>query len=138
MDRGILRRFSTYLGEGFQIRNDLDDWEEDRQNKRKRGLDALAGRLTLLYAFASESEFGPRLAALRAEMNREPQEELIEQVYRIYLQSGALAKVEQLYEKLRVRALDAATIFPSADLQELMRFLVRIILQPSAASDPTR
>ncbi len=138
IDRDVLRRFSTYLGEAFQIRNDLDDWEEDRQNKRKRGLDALAGRLTLLCAFASESEFGPRLARLSEEMERRPPEELIEQVYSIYQQSGALAKVELLYEKLRGRALETAAAFPSADIRELMGFLVRIILQQSAASNPTQ
>ena len=42
VEAGTLRRFSTFVGEGFQIRNDLDDWNEDGRNKRKRGLDAHA------------------------------------------------------------------------------------------------
>ena len=58
MDLGALRRFSTFLGEGFQIRNDLDDWHADDNNKRSRGLDAQAGRPTILRAFAAENGYG--------------------------------------------------------------------------------
>ena len=66
MDLGALRRFSTFLGEGFQIRNDLDDWHSDDHNKRRRGQDAHAGRATILRAFVAESTYAPALATLDA------------------------------------------------------------------------
>jgi geranylgeranyl pyrophosphate synthase len=132
VDPDVLRRFATYLGEGFQIRNDLDDWQEDKHNKRHRGLDVRAGRLTLLHVFAAESGHAPRLAQLTENIEHSPTDELIDQVYDLYCESGAFAKVEQLYERLRHRALAAAAEFPTADLQELMQFLVRMILQESA------
>jgi geranylgeranyl pyrophosphate synthase len=134
VDPDVLRRFATFVGEGFQIRNDLDDWQEDKHNKRHRGLDVRAGRLTLLHVFAAESGHAPRLAQLTELMENSPSDELIDQVYHVYCESGALAKVEQLYATLRGRALAAAADFPTPDLQELMQFLVRMILQESTGT----
>ena len=128
LEPGALRRFSTFLGEGFQIRNDLDDWQEDDGNKRRRGLDAQAGRPTILRALAAQSQHAAALAELAGGNGHVPREELVARVWDLYCRSGALAKAEQLLQKLRSRALEAAGDFPSADLRELMRFLVRMVL----------
>ena len=128
MDLGTLRRFSTLLGEGFQIRNDLDDWHEDDNNKRRRGQDAQAGRPTILRAFVAESTYAQALSELVSRNGELPREHLVDRVRDLYSQSGAFSKAEQLLGKLRSRALDTASDFPSADLQELMRFLVRVVL----------
>ena len=149
LEAGVLRRFSTFLGEGFQIRNDLDDWQEDDRNKRRRGLDALAGRPTILRALVAQSSYAQALAELagghdRAHGNGQgngngnghvPREDLVDRVWDLYCRSGAVVKAEQLLRKLRQRALDAAGDFPSADLAELMRFLVRIVLPDAAESE---
>ena len=132
LEAGALRRFSTFLGEGFQIRNDLDDWQEDDRNKRRRGLDAQAGRPTILRALVAQSAYAEALAELAGGNGHVPREDLVDRVWDLYCRSGALAKAEQLLRKLRERALDAAADFPSADLRELMRFLVRIVLPDSA------
>ena len=58
-----------------------------------------------------------------------------ERIRDLYTQSGAFAKAEQLLAKLRARALDAAGDFPTADLQELMRFLVRMVLPESTGRE---
>jgi geranylgeranyl pyrophosphate synthase len=131
LEAGSLRRFSTFLGEGFQIRNDLDDWQEDDRNKRRRGLDALAGRPTILRAFVAESTHAEALAELAGGNGHVPGEELLDRVWDLYCRSGAVAKAEQLLRKLRGRALDASGDFPSADLRELMRFLVGVVLPDS-------
>ena len=128
MDPGTLRRFSTFVGEGFQIRNDLDDWREGDHNKRRRGLDALAGRPTILRAFAMETAWSQSLVELAPRNGDRPPADLVEQVRDLYCRCGAFARAERLLGKLRVRALETAGGFPSADLQELMRFLVRMIL----------
>ena len=133
LDRAALRRFSTFLGEGFQIRNDLDDWREDGRNKRKRGLDVLAGRPTILRVFAAEH--GQALLRWSNGDEQVSPENVVEQVRNLYNESGAFAKAEQLLNKLRSRAIDAAGDFPSTDLQELMRFLVRVVLPQSAESE---
>ncbi|MGI5818691.1 MAG: DUF116 domain-containing protein, partial [Armatimonadota bacterium] len=40
-DDSVLRRFSTYLGEAYQVLNDLDDWRSDAANKVALGRDVL-------------------------------------------------------------------------------------------------
>jgi geranylgeranyl pyrophosphate synthase len=132
MDLGVLRRFATYLGEGFQIRNDLEDWREDDRNKRNRGLDVLAGRPTMLRVFAAGGAWAAELAALAQSNGQCTTAERVERFRELYCRSGAFVRTEQLYEKLRDRALDAAAQFPTADLQELMRFLVRMVLRESS------
>ena len=134
VDLDTLRRFSTYLGEGFQIRNDLDDWQQDARNKRTRGLDVLAGRPTILRIFAAADGGGPELAELANSNGQLTPADRVERVRELYCRFGAFAKTEQLYGKLRDRALDTAAQFPTADLQELMRFLVRMVLRESTES----
>ncbi len=131
MDLGVLRRFATYLGEGFQIKNDLDDWREDDRNKRNRGLDVLAGRPTMLRVFAAAGACATELAELARSNGQFTPADRVEGFRGLYCRSGAFARTEQLYQKLRDRALDAAAQFPTADLQELMRFLVRMVLRES-------
>jgi geranylgeranyl pyrophosphate synthase len=132
MDPDVLRRYATYLGEGFQIRNDLEDWREDDRNKRNRGLDVLAGRPTMLRVFAAGSAHAAELAELAHSNGQFTPAERVERFREIYCRSGAFVRTEQLYQKLRDRALDAAAQFPTADLQELMRFLVRMVLRESS------
>ena len=100
-----LRRFSTYLGEGFQIRNDLDDWQRGRRNKRKRGLDVLAGRPPFCAPSPPKARMRGRVgrAGPAATANsRRP--ERVDRVRELYCRSGAFAKAEQLFRKLRDRA----------------------------------
>ena len=131
VDAGVLRRFSTYIGEGFQVQNDLDDWREDDNNKRKRARDVLAGRPTILRAFAADTMYAQALSELADRNGQLDPENYADRVRNIYCQSGAFAKAEQLLGKLRTRAIDTTTGFPSVDLQELTRFLVRIVLPES-------
>jgi geranylgeranyl diphosphate synthase, type II len=135
IDLNMLRRFSTFLGEAFQIQNDLDDWQQDDNKKRHRGLDVLAGRPTVLRAFVGDTPFAGELCELTGCDGRLSQEQVVERVRDIYDRSGAFAKAEQLLQKLRGRAIDTAGKFPSADLQQLMQFLVRMVLRDVAQSE---
>lgn len=135
VEQAVLRRFSTFLGEAFQIQNDLDDWEQNDSAKRRRGLDVQAGRPTILRALAGETVYSRSLVALAAGKASLTPEELVEQVRDVYSRSGAFDKTRQLLQKLRARALDAADEFPAGDIQELMRFLVRIALRETPRSE---
>jgi geranylgeranyl pyrophosphate synthase len=134
IDLPALRSFATYVGEGFQIRNDLEDWQEGTENKRKRGLDALAERPTLLRAFAAENGGSSALEKLTIARRQLPPDEWLEQLRQLYCRTGAFEKVENLYRKLRGRALQIAEEFSSADIRELMQSLVRIVLHESIPS----
>jgi geranylgeranyl pyrophosphate synthase len=135
IDADVLRRYATYVGEAFQIRNDLDDWREGDHNKRHRGLDALAQRPTILRAFTLETTWAESLAALPSRNGDPPSADLVERVRDLYAQSGAFARAERLLEKLRARAIETASGFPTADLQELVRFLVRIVLPEESPAE---
>ena len=129
----LLRQFSCYLGEGFQIMNDLEDWRADDRNKVTRGGDALLGRPTLLRAFAAEADQGRRLIELTQATKMAPSD-LVRHLGELYTASGAFEKTERLLAKLRQRAMQAAAGFDTPDLQELMSFFVRLVLPEETSS----
>jgi geranylgeranyl pyrophosphate synthase len=128
----LIRQFSCYLGEGFQIMNDLEDWRADDRNKLTRGRDALLGRPTVLRAFAAEADGGQMLTEL-ARAQTTPSD-LVSRLGEFYSESGAFAKAERLLDKLRQRAMNAAASFDTPDLQELMSFLVHLVLPDKTRS----
>jgi geranylgeranyl pyrophosphate synthase len=129
LDPARLKRFANYVGEAYQIQNDLEDWHADQKNKITRGQDVRAARPTILHAFALE-------AGAREELNRAgslSDHAAVERVRVIYQETGSFARAEQLLEKLRARAVDAAGGIEAEPLRELFRFLVRAVLEPRDA-----
>lgn len=124
-DEGLLRRFSTFVGEGYQVLNDLDDWRDGGRGKIEPGGDAMLGRPTILRAFALEAGGPDALSA----SDRAPAGELrLELARRAYEETGAFAKARALVDKLRERALRAAGELADGPLRDLFRFLVRAML----------
>lgn len=119
-----LVRFGNYVGEAYQVLNDLDDWE-DADNKGSVGLDARAMRPTVLLAFALESGAGP---AIKKALCDPKSGTAIAELATVYRQSGALHKAEELYVKLRQRALDAGAGQDDPALRALLKFLARVVL----------
>lgn len=124
----VLRRFSTCLGEGYQVLNDLDDWRADGRNKVESGQDAASCRPTILRAFAMEA--GGAEALARAEACPSPEERAV-LARRAYDQTKAFDKARTLVAKLRERALRVADAVESEPLRELFGFLVRVVLDPN-------
>lgn len=125
-DRPLLKRYSTYLGEAYQVLNDLEDWRLDRGNKASLGRDALSGRPTILRAFAIEAGGWERLAAIQ---RRATPEEIVSAVRAAYADTGAFEKAAELVKRLRDRCLALADEATPEALGELLRFLVRAILR---------
>lgn len=125
-----LRQFAVYIGEGYQVYNDLEDWEEESNNKLALGRDIIAGRPTILRAFALEAGGAEQLAALtrEARLQEEPAV-VVERVRELYVSLGAMERAEVLYARLRERALDMAGQLGEPALQELLRFLARNVLR---------
>lgn len=130
VDQKLLREFATYVGEGFQVHNDLADWDEISPDKGVIGLDVLAERPTILRAFALEAGGGLQLAelSLRASAG-EDTTQILTTARELYESLGVFLKAETLYARLRGRALDLADQLGSPPLQALMRFLVRNVLR---------
>ena len=57
-----LARFSRHLGAAFQIKNDLDDWFPDSENKKIAGTDISDYRPTLLHAWAEKMSDGKTIS----------------------------------------------------------------------------
>jgi geranylgeranyl pyrophosphate synthase len=127
-DAGVLRRFATYVGEGYQVLNDLNDWRADVRNKVESGHDAVLQRPTILHAFAIEAGGS---AALESAAHAAAKEERAASSRRVYEETGAFAKAEALLTKLRERALKVSEELNSEPLRELFGFLVRVVLDPN-------
>jgi len=109
----------VYLGEAYQVRNDLADWREDKHNKVRAGLDVLADRPTLLRAFAVQAAGPQCLAGLDGDPanTRKAYEEL-----------GVFEKANALVDKLRARAMTFAEQVEQPELKDLIRFITRSVL----------
>lgn len=125
-----LRQFAMYIGEGYQVYNDLQDWDEESNNKLALGRDIIAGRPTILRAFALEAGGAGQLAAStrEARLQEEPAV-VVERVRELYVSLGAIERAEVLYARLRERALNLAGQLGEPALQELLRFLARNVLR---------
>ncbi|MEI6914810.1 MAG: polyprenyl synthetase family protein, partial [Armatimonadota bacterium] len=124
VDTDLLRRFCVYLGEGYQIQNDLDDWQPGGTTRITPGGDALAGRPTILRAFALEAD-GSDIHAM--ETLTDPEREF-KRIRHLYEKLGVFDRAESLVARLRDRAGKLTESFETQALQELMLFLVGLIL----------
>ena len=127
LDDAILEKFASYLGEGYQILNDLEDWKAISDNKVTQGQDVRSARPTILRAFALKAGAG---AELERAAGSGDSVEAVERVRQVYERTGAFGRTEELMKKLRARALAAADEIPGESLRELFRFLVRVLLEP--------
>lgn len=126
-DEGFLRRFATHLGAAYQVRNDLDDWRADDANKVALGQDARRGRPTILRAFAVEAGAADRLARAAADAD-------VDAVRRLYEETDAFARAQELEQRLRGRCLALAAEARPDTLGELLRFVVRTVLRERRAT----
>ncbi|MGC9319192.1 MAG: polyprenyl synthetase family protein [Armatimonadota bacterium] len=132
-DETLLSRFSTYLGEAYQVLNDLDDWRPDGGNKAALGQDVLTGRPTILRAFAIEAGGWERLSRLS---NEDSTERVVAQVRALYEELAAFEKARMLAERLKMRCRKLADDARPDAVGELLRFLVRAILRERPATPP--
>lgn len=110
---GPLREFSTYLGEGYQIQNDLDDWEHDGTNKVETGADAAKDRPTILRAFAGEAT-GPDM-------------------HQVYTDCGAFEKADALLTRIRERTLSISGTVSPVPVGDFLASLTRMVLPERTA-----
>ena len=132
--------FCRHIGVGFQILNDLLDWEEFSPNKLVAGRDAELAKPTLLLALALDAAKGP----VREELENTILEPLTaavrsDKLRRMYQSLGVFERAELLVEKCRSRAEALADDVQSEALRQLLYFLIDTVLAhtpvtPSPAS----
>ena len=107
-----LRRFATYLGEGFQIATTWTTGTQDDRNKRNRGLDVLADRPTMLRVFAAGSSHAADLAELAGSNGRFPPAERVERYSRARIVVPVPCPDRPVVSKTARPHLEAAASFP--------------------------
>ncbi|MBM80309.1 MAG: polyprenyl synthetase [Planctomycetaceae bacterium] len=123
--------FSRHLGVGFQILNDLKDWQGDDNNKLVAGQDALALRPTVLLALAMQAADERQRAELDAVLKGdEPDGLRIARLRRVFQECSIFEKAEALVEKSRNRAEALADDVECDEFRQLLYFLVDTVLAP--------
>ncbi len=127
--RRAATQFSRHLGVAYQILNDLDDWQDNKANKRTGGGDVLGGRPTVLWAMALQSldeEDRQELESLTAASSRD--DAMLERTAELYARADVFRQAAALVSKHHQRAQDAADQVDSEPLRRLLRFLADAIL----------
>ena len=133
----MIPQFCRHLGVGFQILNDLKDWQGDDDNKLVAGQDALALRPTVLLALALQNaddelkaEIEDAITGVDAAIFR------IARLRRIFERCKVFEKAETLVDKSRDRAEALADDVEPVELRKLLYFLVDTILAPNEQPAP--
>lgn len=135
--------FTRHLGVGFQILNDLKDWQADDHNKLVSGQDAQALRPTLLLALAFEAASPTQRAELDSIIDDSgPASLRTGRLRRVFEECGVFDKAQALVEKSRARAEALADEVQPDSLRQLLYFLVDMVLaeestEPAIAASHT-
>lgn len=117
--RKTIRRFCRYLGVGFQVLNDLDDWREDLVHARP----------TLPAALAAMGQDGDAIDALYDRIHRACESgEGADGIRAHFEQLGVFERADSLLDRCRKRALAVADETAPAAMADLMRLLIDVVL----------
>jgi len=132
--------FCRYLGVGFQILNDLKDWQADAHNKLVAGQDALARRPTILLALAlKETSQAQRiqLEDLYADDTSSGAGEVrVEQLRELFESCRVFEKAEILVERCREKTVALIEEVESQPMQHLLRFFLETVLAADTGPTP--
>ena len=134
----MIPAFSRHLGVGFQVLNDLKDWQGDVNNKLLAGQDMLAGRPTVMLALAfqaADDDQRQQLLDVLAEgdLGDESRRRRLKQLLG---DCGVFEQAEALVDKARVRAESLADEVDVDPLRRLLYFLVDTVLTPEDETAP--
>jgi|TARA_R110001592_G_scaffold363224_2_gene681885 geranylgeranyl pyrophosphate synthase len=136
----LISSFSRHIGVGFQILNDLKDWQGDDNNKLISGQDALAMRPTLLLALALQTADDQQKADLKDILQGHPSDgSRIDRLREIYQDCDVFTKAEALVDKSRARAEELAENVENEDFKQLLMFFCDTVLAeetPEAKPEP--
>ncbi len=125
----LVSSFSRHIGVGFQILNDLKDWNGDDNNKLITGQDALAMRPTLLLALALQTADDQQKTDLKDILQGDPSDgQRIGRLRKIYEDCDVFIKAETLVEKSRARAEALAESVENEDFKQLLLFFCESVL----------
>ncbi|GAB5445030.1 MAG: polyprenyl synthetase family protein [Fuerstiella sp.] len=132
--------FCRQIGVGFQILNDLKDWQGDRDNKLKPGQDALALRPTLLLALAlkdaDEADRRQLQDVLSGRLDHLSEEARLDKIRNIFERGDVFDKAETLVERSEERAQAIIDEIEDERIQSLLQFFLETVLARDTGPTP--
>lgn len=117
-----IKEYASYLGDAFQIRDDILDYLPTVQTGKPSGLDIKERKITL-----------PLLCALKNNPDKEKKirefiksadlEKEAEQIYDFVLQNDGIPSAERILKDIANKAISALSIFPKTPEKEALTFL---------------
>jgi geranylgeranyl pyrophosphate synthase len=132
-------QLAKHLGIGFQILNDLQDWQGDDFNKLTSGGDVLGGRPTVLWALALEglaNDDKRELEQLVAE--GETTTAVFAQIRGLFEQAGVFGKAMALVDEHRREAQQVANSLEPDALRRLAHHLIATVLEQPVSTARAR
>jgi len=133
----MLTQFCRHVGVGFQILNDLQDWQEHASNKNHTARDAETAKPTLLLALAAAAASPDQKRVLdEIVSDATPPAVRIERLRRLYQEMGIFDQARALVEKCRAKAEALADETEPDALRQLLYFLTDTILSQDSTEPP--
>jgi geranylgeranyl pyrophosphate synthase len=135
-------RYALHVGTGFQVLNDLKDWEGDLENDRRAAGDLLGGRPTLLWALALESLSEVDLTRLRtiavesarSDLTGSEAAALLDEARGLYVKAGVVPRARAVAAEQRRLAGEAIAGCRMRRLREVLEFLLDLAVPETAES----
>ena len=137
-------RYSLHVGTGFQVLNDLKDWQGDLENDRRVAGDVLGGRPTVMWALALENlddrgrEELLKIKAACSTQQSDTSEETaaaIQTAKKLYRSAGVFSKAAEIVANERQLAADAIRDCDYSSLREVLEFLLDLAVPQQAIDD---
>jgi geranylgeranyl pyrophosphate synthase len=125
-EAGPLEEFARHVGNGFQILNDLKDWEGDLENSRRPAGDLLGGRPNLLVALALENLSATDAGTLRSLLDRRDAD--LSEVSRLLHTARVFSDAAGVAAAEKDRAAAAAARCGPPRLAEVLGFLLELAI----------
>jgi geranylgeranyl diphosphate synthase, type II len=134
----MIPQFSRHLGVGFQILNDLQDWDEGADNKFVAARDAEMAKPTLLLALALETANPSQRQQLEAVLNDQTLAPAVRvaSLRRWYTELGVFTKAEALVDKCRARVEALADETQPEALRRLLYYIIDTVLSRDTPTPP--
>jgi geranylgeranyl pyrophosphate synthase len=134
-------RYALHVGTGFQVLNDLKDWQGDLENARRAAGDLLGGRPTVMWALAMERLSGDEAARLRklagmaaaADAPEAAVAAAVAEARELYRRADVFVRTAAIVRDERAGAAAAIAGCRLPRLREVLEFLLDLAVPESAA-----
>jgi len=127
----MIPEFAQHLGVGFQVLNDLKDWQGDADNKLVAGQDALAIRPTALLTLALNRASDAQREELREIYESSGDDAMrLSRLRQLFAELAVFRQAEKIVDDARDRATLLIGNVESLPLRRLLSFLVDTVLAP--------